>query len=67
MISKVVLGGDGSEYRALIPLDSFDELEKGSQVALREGMSRIGAKTAGIVLHSETAVYRFVPELSIRP
>ncbi len=67
LISKVVLGGDGSEYRALIPVDSFEELEKEAQAATLAGFGRIGVKTAGIVLHSETAVYRYVPELSIRP
>ena len=67
VISKVVLGGDGSEYHAVIPLDSFDELEKGSQVAALAGFGKLAAKVAGVVLHSETAVYRYVPELSIRP
>jgi len=67
LTSKVLLGGNGNEYRVLALTDSFADLENGMLVATREGFARIQPKTAGIVLHTENSVLRYVPELSIRP
>lgn len=67
LVSKVVFGGNGNQYFAVVFVDSFEELEKSAQVAVREGFARIQPKTAGIILHTENTVLRYVPELSIRP
>jgi hypothetical protein len=66
IVSKVVFGGNGNQCFAVVFVDSFEELEKSAQVAVREGFTRIQPKTAGIILHTENTVLRYVPELSIR-
>ncbi|MEK7830243.1 MAG: hypothetical protein AAB401_04110, partial [Acidobacteriota bacterium] len=67
LVSKVVVGGNCNEYFMVVFADSFEELEKSAQVATREGFTRIQPKTAGIILHTENNVLRYVPELSISP
>jgi hypothetical protein len=67
LVSKVVFGGNGNEYFAAVFVDTFEELEKSAQLAIREGFARIQPKTAGIILHTENAILRYVPEMSIRP
>ncbi|HEX4946413.1 MAG TPA: hypothetical protein VFZ34_07120 [Blastocatellia bacterium] len=67
LTAKVLLGGDGNEYRVLALVDSFEELEKNMLTAVREGFMKIQSKSAGIVLHAESSVVRYVPELSIQP
>lgn len=67
LTSRVLLGGNGNEYRVLILADSFADLERGLTAAVAEGFMKIQPKTAGIILHTENRVLRYVPELSIRP
>lgn len=67
LTSKVLLGGNGNEYRVLIPVDSYADLERGLMAAVAEGFMKIQSKTAGIILHTENTILRHVPELSIRP
>jgi hypothetical protein len=67
LTSKILLGGNGNEYRVLIPVDSFADLESGMLAATREGFQKVQSKNAGIVLHAETSILRYVPELSIGP
>ncbi len=66
LMSRVVLGGDLTEYLTLSLFDSFADYEKFEQALAKvEGYNKLGAKTAGIVLHRENAVWRYVPELSL--
>jgi hypothetical protein len=51
----------------VVLLDSFAEHEKWEQDLVKEGYVQMAAKRAGIVMRRESAVYRYVPELSIRP
>ncbi len=67
LTAKVLLGGNGNEYRVLALVDSFEELEKNMLTAAREGFVKIQPKSAGIILHTETSVLRYVPDLSIQP
>jgi hypothetical protein len=67
LTSKVLLGGNGNEYHVLALTDSFADLERGLTAAVAEGLMKIQSKTAGIILHTENSVLRYVPELSIRP
>jgi hypothetical protein len=67
LTAKVMLGGNGNEYRVLVLVDSFDELEQAMMEAVQEGFMKIQPKTAGIILHTENSIVRYVPELSIRP
>lgn len=66
LVSRVILGGDTNQYLTLSLFDSFDEYDKFLQALAKvEGYSKLSAKTAGIVLHRENAVWRYVPELSL--
>lgn len=67
LMSKVVLGGDANEYISLVMVDSFEDIQKWGAAAQMQGFGKIAPKEAGIVLHRETAVYRYLPELSIQP
>ena len=67
LVSKVLLGGNGNEYRVLIPVDSFADLERGLLATAQEGFAKAQQKSAGIVLHAENSIFRYVPELSISP
>lgn len=67
LVNKVTLGGDTEEYISATLLDSFADFEKWGAALAKEGYGNIVAKRAGIVLRREMAVYRYVPELSIRP
>ncbi len=65
LMSKVGFGGDSNEYFGMFLLDSFTDMGKWGS-SFPAGGSGMGQKRFGIVLSSETAVYRYVPELSIR-
>lgn len=67
LMGKVALGGDANEYLSMTWFDSFEEIQKWATAAQQQGFSKIAPKEVGITLHRETAVYRYVPELSIRP
>jgi hypothetical protein len=67
IVRKVGTGGDLEEYHSVILMDSFADYEKWMTALDKEGYNKITAKRAGIVMHRESAVYRYVPELSLRP
>ena len=67
LVHKITLGGDTEEYLSATLLDSFADFEKWGAALAKEGYGNIVAKRVGIVLRREMAVYRYVPELSIRP
>ena len=66
LMSRVGFGGDSNEYFGMFLVDSFTDMGKWSGSFANAG-SGAGAKLAGIVVQQESAVYRYVPELSIRP
>jgi len=66
-VNQTVMGGDGSEYTVLVPFASFADLDKGPpqvRVLGQAGAARLAQKTAGIVLHVERSVIRYLPDLS---
>ena len=67
LTAKVILGGNSGEYRVFMPSDSFAELERAIIDAGTAGLFKDSPRTASLVLRVETATYRHVPELSIRP
>ena len=71
LMGKVGFGGDNNEYFGMFLLDSFAGIDKWGislvKAATSGGSSGAAPKLAGIVLSQESAVYRYVPELSIRP
>ena len=67
IVRKVGTGGDLEEYHTVVLMDSFADYEKWTATLTKEGYDKVAAKRAGIVMHRELAVYRYVPELSLRP
>ncbi len=65
LMSKVTLGGDSNEYFGAFWVDTFTDM--GKWLGSFPAGGGAGQKLAGIVLHQESAVYRYVPELSLRP
>ena len=68
LVSRVAFGGDTNQYVVIALYDSFAEIGKGSPLVRalgQEGANRLSQKTAGIVLRTENAVWRYVPELSL--
>ena len=53
-------------YIGMFLVDSFTDMGKW-MASFPTGGSGGGQKLAGIMLQQESAVYRYVPELSIRP
>jgi len=66
LMSRITFGGDSYEYIGMFLVDSFTGISKWLSSFANAG-SGPGAKLAGIVVQQESAVYRYVPELSIRP
>ncbi len=66
-MGRVSLGGDANEYLSVLRFDSYEEMEKWAVAAQLQGFGKIGEKEVGITLHRETAVFRYRPDLSIRP
>ncbi len=64
-VGRVGLGGDSNEYHTVVLVDSFADYQRYSEALQKEGFDKVAPKAAGIVAHRESAVYRFVPELSI--
>ncbi|HXG91590.1 MAG TPA: hypothetical protein VNN73_04380 [Blastocatellia bacterium] len=67
LVSQVMFGGDAYQYITLALADSFAEISKGSPVMRgmgQEAFNRFLPRVAGIILHQERAVVRFVPDLS---
>jgi hypothetical protein len=67
VVRKVGTGGDQDEYIAATMMDSFADYGKWVEAVMKEGYAAANDKRAGLVTHQETAVYRYVPELSLRP
>lgn len=68
LVSRAGLGGNTNQYVTLNFFDSFADFEKWAQALGKvEGYSALSAKTVGIITQRETAVWRYVPELSIAP
>jgi hypothetical protein len=67
LMSKVALGGDSNEYISSSLFDSYGDIQKWATAAQMQGFGKVAPKEVGITLHRETAVYRYVPELSISP
>lgn len=71
LVSQTIFGGDANEYITLTLRDSFTDLDKGPvlvQALGEEGAQKLTQKLpAGVVVHVERSLTRFVPELSIMP
>lgn len=67
LVNKVAQGGDTEMYITATLLDSFADYDKWAAALQKEGYANVVSKRAGIMTHRESAVYRYVPELSIRP
>ncbi|HEX4946411.1 MAG TPA: hypothetical protein VFZ34_07110 [Blastocatellia bacterium] len=67
LVNKVAQGGDTEMYITATFMDSFADYDNWAAALQKEGYGNVVAKRAGIMLHREAAVYRYVPELSIRP
>ena len=68
LVTKVGAGGDPEEYHTVTLADSFADYERWTDALQKEGYAnKVATKRAGIVLHRELAVYRYLPELSISP
>jgi len=67
LVSQTAFGGDVNEYTSLTLYDNFADIGKGSPLVLvlgQEGFNRFRQKAAGIIVHHERSVGRYVPELS---
>ena len=71
LVSQTIFGGDANEYITLTLRDSFTDLDKGPvlvQALGEEGAQKLLQKLpAGVVVHVERSLTRFIPELSIMP
>lgn len=71
LVSQTIFGGDANEYVTLTMRDSFADLDKGPvlvQALGAEAAHKVMQKLpAGVVVHLERSISRFVPELSIMP
>ena len=71
LVSQTIFGGDANEYITLTLRDSFTDLDKGPvlvQALGEEGAKKLLQKLpAGVVVHVERSLTRFVPDLSIMP
>jgi hypothetical protein len=68
LVSQVVYGGNLSQYISVVQLDSFADLQRYREIFNKEAAAaRLAARSAGIVISRENAIYRFVPELSLMP
>ena len=70
-VSKTIFGGNANEYITLTLRDTFSDLDKGPvlvQALGPEAAQKLMQKLpAGVVVHLERSIVRFVPELSIIP
>jgi hypothetical protein len=69
LVNQTVHGGNSNEYITLTIVDSFAEIGKGSPVVRgmggQEAYNKFASRTAGIVVHQERSIMRYVPDLSI--
>lgn len=64
-VGKVGTGGDTEEYHTVVLVDSFAAYAQWTEALVKEGYDKVTSKRAGIVMRRESAVYRFIPELSL--
>ena len=68
LVARVVYGGNLSQYISVVLLDSFADLQKFRESLNKEAATaRLAAKSAGLVMSRENAIYRLNPELSLQP
>lgn len=67
LVNKVTVGGDTEEYIGVTLVDSFADSERWVAALQKEGYLNVLLKQAGFMAHREQVMYRYVPELSIRP
>ena len=68
LLGRVAYGGATNQYMSALFVESWADLQRYREARDKAGMAaKLAGKTAGIVLNTENAVYRFVPELSILP
>jgi hypothetical protein len=71
LVTQTLFGGDANEYVTLTMRDSFADLDKGpviTQTLGEEGAQKLLQKLpAGIVVHVERSLSRFMPDLSFMP
>lgn len=68
LLSRVAYGGATNQYMSALFFDSWADLQRYREaIAKAATAAKLGGKNAGIVLGTENAVYRFIPELSILP
>jgi hypothetical protein len=71
LVTQTIFGGDANEYVTLTMRDSFADLDKGPvlvQALGEEGAQKLLQKLpAGVVVHVERSLSRFMPELSFMP
>jgi hypothetical protein len=71
LVAQTMFGGNANEYITLTMRDSFADLDKGPviiQALGPEAAQKLTQKLpAGVVVHLERSITRFVPELSILP
>jgi hypothetical protein len=69
-VSRVIYGGDTSQYVTLLMFDNFAELGRGHPLERAlgaDGLARLQAKVTGIITKLERHVVRFNDALSFRP
>jgi hypothetical protein len=69
LVSQTVFGGDANEVVTLSLVKTFADLDKGPatvRVLGPEAAAKLSQKTAGLVMHAERFVMRYVPDLSFK-
>lgn len=68
LVARVVYGGNLNQYTSVVLLDSFADLQKYRETFNKEAAAaRLAAKSAGLVMSRENAIYRLNTELSLLP
>jgi hypothetical protein len=68
LVRRVAFGGDPNKYLSLVLCDSFTDMDQfGPAFTKAATEAKLAPQPAGIVMHSERTIVRYVPELSIQP
>jgi hypothetical protein len=68
LASRVNMGGDYNQYNFLNLFDSFADMNQwGPAFSKTTTEAKLASQPAGLVVHSERTVIRYIPELSIQP
>lgn len=70
LVSRVMFGGDNNEFRIANFEDKIGALDNGSPLLRAlgaDGVAKLNAKLAGVVLSTDRTVWRRIEDLSIRP